>query len=115
MAQAEDYHLSQFKKGGRVVAGIADDEKRLGELGIHMSHDTFDTLKSRLIMPDAVREVIAHAEATGDKLYLPGKNRYLARMSHDRATIYVDYSVELAGGYTIHTAYGHQVEIKEGP
>jgi hypothetical protein len=114
MAQAEDYHLNQFKKGGRVVAGIVDDEKRLGELGIHMSHDTFKIMKSRLIRPDAVKEVIAHAEATGDKLYLPGKNRCLARMRRDSATIYVDYSVEPAGGYTIHTAYGHEVEIKEG-
>ena len=96
------------------MAGIADDEKRLGELGIHMSHDTFNTIKSRLIRPDAVKEVIAHAESTGDKLYLPGKNRYLARMRHYGATIYVDYSVELAGGYTILTAYGHEVEIKEG-
>ena len=96
------------------MSDIMDDEKRLGELGFHMSHDTFKTIRSRLIMPDAVKEVIAHAEATGDKLYLPGKNRYLARMRHYRATIYVDYSLELAGGYTIHTAYGHEVEIKEG-
>ena len=96
------------------MSDIVDDEKRLGELGLHMSHDTFNTMKSRLIRPDAVKEVIAHAEATGDKLYLPGKNRYLARMSHDLATIYVDYSVELAGGYTVHTAYGYNVEIKEG-
>ena len=96
------------------MSDIVDDEKRLGEFGLHMSHDTFNTMKSRLIMPDAVKEVIAHAEATGDKLYLPGKNRYLARMSHDLATIYVDYSVELAGGYTVHTAYGYNVEIKEG-
>ena len=94
---------------------MVDDEKRLGELGIHMSHNTFNTIKSRLIMPDALKEVIAHAEATGDKLYLPGKNRYLARMSHDLATIYVDYSVGPAGGYTVHTAYGYKVEIKEGP
>ena len=91
-----------------------DDEKRLGELGFHMSHDTFKTMRSRLIRPDAVREVIVHAEATGDKLYLPGKNRYLARMRHYGATIYVDYSVEPSGGYTIHTAYGYNVEIKEG-
>jgi hypothetical protein len=110
----EDYHLNQFKKGRRVVSDGADDEKRLGELGFHMSHDTFKIMKSRLIRPDAVKEVIAHAEATGDKLYLPGKNRYLARMRRDSATIYVDYSVEPAGGYTIHTAYGHEVEIKEG-
>jgi hypothetical protein len=96
------------------VSDTADDEKRLGELGLHMSHDTFNTMKSRLIRPDAVKEVIAHAEATGDKLYLPGKNRYLARMRRDSATIYVDYSVEPAGSYTIHTAYGHEVEIKEG-
>ena len=96
------------------MSDIVDDEKRLGELGIHMSHDTFNTMKSRLIMPDAVKEVIAHAEATGDKLYLPGQNRYLARMRHYNATIYVDYSVDPAGGYTINTSYGHEVEIKEG-
>lgn len=96
------------------MSDIVDDEKRLGELGIHMSHDTFKLMKSRLIRPDAVKDVIAHAEATGDKLYLPGKNRYLARMRRDSATIYVDYSVEPAGGYTIHTAYGHEVEIEEG-
>lgn len=96
------------------MSDIVGDEKRLGELGIHMSHDTFKIIKSRLIRPDAVKEVIAHAEATGDKLYLPGKNRYLARRRRDNATIYVDYSVEPAGGYTIHTAYGHEVEIEEG-
>ena len=93
---------------------MVDDEKRLGELGFHMSHDTFNTIKSRLIMPDALKEVITHAEATGDKLYLPGKNRYLARMRHYNSTIYVDYSVDPAGGYTVNTAYGHEVEIKEG-
>ncbi len=96
------------------MADRVDDEKHLAELGIHMSHDTFNIIRSRLIMADAVREVIVHAEATGDKLYLPGKNRYLARMRHYNATIYVDYSVDPAGGYTINTAYGHEVEIKEG-
>lgn len=96
------------------MSDIVDDEKRLRELGIHMSLDTSKIMKSRLIRPDAVKEVIDHAEATGNKLYLPGKNRYLARMRHDSATIYVDYSVEPAGGYTVHTAYGHEVEVTEG-
>jgi hypothetical protein len=96
------------------VSDIIDDEKRLAALGIHISHDIYKLIRSRLIWPDALKEVIAHAEATGDKLYLPGKNRYLARMKRDGATIYVDYSLEPAGGYTIHAAYGHQVEIKEG-
>ena len=96
------------------MSDTVDDEKRLEELGIHMSHDTFKIMKSRLIRPDAIKEVIAHAEATGDKLYVPGKNRYLARRRRNSATIYVDYSVEPAGGYTIHTAYGHEAEIEEG-
>ncbi len=96
------------------MSDILDDEKHLAALGIHISHDIFKVIRSRLIWPYALKEVIDHAEATGDKLYLPGQNRYLARMRRDSATIYVDYSVEPAGGCTIHTAYGHQVEIKEG-
>ena len=69
-------------------------------------------MEQRHILDDDVKQVIANAEATGEKLYQAEGNRYLAKVALPNATFYVEYSVS-NGGYEVHTAYSHRSKIIE--
>jgi hypothetical protein len=70
-------------------------------------------LDDRHILDQDVKQVISHAEATGEKLYQPGGDRYLAKLQTDNATFYVEYSPS-GDGYQVHTAYFHRSQLMEG-
>jgi hypothetical protein len=70
-------------------------------------------LDERHILDQDVKQTISTAEATGEKLYEPGSERYLAKLKTANATFYVEYSPS-GDGYRVHTAYFHRSEIMEG-
>ena len=80
------------------------------ETQITKSDEVAALLERRHIPDDDIRQVISNAEATDDKLFQPGGNRYLAKMRLGNITLNVEYSVT-DGGYTIHTAYSHRMQI----
>ncbi len=69
-------------------------------------------LQERYIQEDDIKPVIESAETSGEKLYQPGTDVYLAKKTIGEATFYVSYSPSDAG-YIIHTAYVHRSLILE--
>lgn len=88
-------------------------EEGQGEVAIIKDQRVTQLLDERHILDEDIKQVISIAEATGEKLYQPGTERYLAKLKADNATFYVEYS-PLGDGYEVHTAYFHRSEIMEG-
>ena len=82
------------------------------EIKLIKSDAVASLMEQRHILEDDVKQVIYNAEATGDKLFQPEGNRYLAKMTLLNATFYVEYSVA-DGNYVVHTAYSHRSKIIE--
>jgi hypothetical protein len=80
------------------------------ELIIIKDETVASLMEQRHILDDDIKQVIYNAEATGEKLYQPEENRYLAKMRLSEATFYVEYSV-VSDGYVVHTAYSHRSEM----
>ena len=83
------------------------------EIQLIKSDAVASLLEQRHILDDDVKQVIHNAEVTGEKLYQPEGNRYLAKMRLSNAAFYVEYSVA-SDGYVVHSAYSHRSEIMEG-
>jgi hypothetical protein len=88
-------------------------EENQGEIVLIKGEGIATLLDNRHIIDEDVRQVISHAEATGEKLYQEGRERYLAKLKTANATFYVEYSPS-PGGYRVHSAYFHRSEIMEG-
>lgn len=69
-------------------------------------------LEKKLILQDDIRQVIRHAEASGEKL-LDG-NRFVASHRPVRITYWVEYTVE-DGRYVVHRAYSHRMDVEIAP
>jgi glutamate synthase (NADPH/NADH) small chain len=67
-------------------------------------------LEMRHVQADEVKQVIYHAETTGEKLYQPGANKYLGKLKIGRATFYVDYELG-ESSFIVRSAYAHRSEI----
>lgn len=70
-------------------------------------------LDQRHIVDSDIEQVISHAESTGEKLYQPDGNSFLAKKQLANATFYVEYSIG-EDGYRLHSAYFHRSEFMEG-
>ena len=82
------------------------------EIQLTKSDAVASVLEERHILDDDIKQVIYNAETTGDKLFQPEGNRYLAKLTLSEATFYVEYSVA-DGNYVVHTAYSHRSTIVE--
>jgi glutamate synthase (NADPH/NADH) small chain len=70
-------------------------------------------LERRHVLDKDIKQVIKHAEETGEKLYQPDGDRFLAKATLSEATFYVEYSIS-GESFVIHTAYTHRSKIVEG-
>lgn len=100
-------------------------EKNSTNMQFSMSDDVAALLEERHILEDNLREVIQHAESTGDKLYGPRGKRFLGKLVTKRPmtnqftgrmvvwefTCYVEYSMT-DKGYEVHSAYSHNAAIE---
>jgi len=71
-------------------------------------------LDSRHILDDEIKIVIHNAESTGEKLYQPEGNKFLAKKRIGEVTYYVEYSAGEENTYIVHTAYSHRATLLEG-
>lgn len=78
---------------------------------IRMSDQVRNLMTERAISDDYIKQVIHHAETTGDKLYQRESNRYLARCRMGEVTVYAEYSESENDDYTVHTAYWHRAKV----
>jgi hypothetical protein len=83
-----------------------------GEIKLQIDDKVKQLMGERHISEDELQQVIQHAEAEGDKLYVPDANKYLAKLKIGKATFYAEYSIE-GGNYVVCSAYVHKAELKE--
>ncbi|HNR11954.1 MAG TPA: hypothetical protein PLG17_02535 [Thermodesulfobacteriota bacterium] len=69
-------------------------------------------LDERLILLEAVQEVIYHAEASGRKLVNQQTGHFLASFRPTSVTYWVEYSIAQAR-YVVHNAYCHRMQAEE--
>jgi len=67
-------------------------------------------LEMRHVLEDEVKQVIYHAENTGEKLYKPDINRFLGKLKIGKVTFYADYSYG-DGKFILKYGYAHRSEI----
>ena len=80
------------------------------ELKLEISEDVKGRLEMRHILEDDIKQVIDHAETTGEKLYQIESNKLLGKLKIGKATFYVEYSLG-AGSFIIESAYAHKSEV----
>jgi len=79
------------------------------DMKLDIGEEVRELLESRGMRTEDVAVVIGNAEQTGEKLYRD--DRYLAQLRIGEVTFYVEYSVDDAGGYRVHTGYAHKALI----
>ena len=79
---------------------------------LKLSDELKKVLDERHLLEDEIKQVISHAEESGEKLFQPGTNIYLSKLRIGTATFYVKYSAE-GDGYTVNSAYAHKSEVTE--
>jgi len=77
------------------------------------SAEVNEAMELRHILDDEIKMVIHHAESSGEKLYQPESNKFLAKLKIGEATFYAEYSVADGNTYTVHTAYAHKTKVEE--
>ena len=83
------------------------------EMMLEKTEFVHNLLQTRHILEEDLKQVIQHAENTGEKLYQPDSDRFLSKLRIGEASFYVEYS-PIEGGYRIHTAYAHRSIIAGG-
>ena len=81
-------------------------------INIQKSDSVSSLLEERHILDEDIKQVIYYGETTGEKLYIPDENRYLAKLEFSNAIFYVDYSIA-DDSYIVNTAYGHRAKFVE--
>ena len=84
----------------------------MGELILIKNVAVVSLLDKRHIFDDDIKQVIKNAEESGEKLYAPEEDKYLAKMWLSEAMFYVEYTSS-AEGYVVHSAYTHRSEFVE--
>ncbi len=82
------------------------------DVKLTLSDEVKKVLDERHVLEDEVKQVISHAEESGEKLFQPGTNLYLSKLKIGEATFYAEYSVE-EYGCSVRSAYVHKTEIMD--
>jgi hypothetical protein len=80
------------------------------EIQLEISPEVNKYLEMRHVLEDEVKQVIFHAETTGEKLYQPEANRYLGKLKIGKATFYAEYSCG-EEKFIVRYGYAHRSEI----
>ena len=96
--------MSPRKKKITSVGGSWEDIK------LKINEKVRQRLEMRHILDDDIKQVIHHAEITGEKLYQIDSDKLLAKLRIGSATFYVEYS-QGTGSFIVESAYAHKSEI----
>jgi len=86
---------------------VPDEEQKLK---LNISPEVLARLEKRMILMDDVRKVIAHAEATGKKIWNPQTGRLIASHRPAAVTYWVEYTIQQEE-FVVHNAYSHRMEV----
>ena len=90
-----------------------NEQEGQNEMTLIKDEGVTSLLEDRYIIDEDLRQVIHNAEKSGEKLFQPEGDRYLAKLTISDATFYVEYSIS-DDSYRIHTAYFHRSEFVNG-
>ncbi|TEB07599.1 Glutamate synthase (NADPH) small chain [Pelotomaculum schinkii] len=93
---------------GESIAGRKDCEA----ITLNISSQVRDVLEKRMILDDDIKQVIAHAEGTGQKLLDQKAGHLIAHLKPSLVTYWVEYLPE-RDGYIIYNAYSHRIQVRE--
>jgi len=79
---------------------------------LEISDEMKSFMQVRHILDEDVKRVIDYAEKTGNKLYKPESDMFLAKLRVKEVYFYVEYS-PIESGFRIHTAYSHRFLMEE--
>jgi NADPH-dependent glutamate synthase beta subunit-like oxidoreductase len=88
-------------------------ERTAGEgdpMNLIVSPEVQALMEKRMILAEDVEGVIAHAEASGDKIEDRATGHFIASHRPVNVTYWVEYSVD-ATGFVIHNTYSHRMEV----
>ena len=77
---------------------------------LRMSGDIQRMMEERGIRDEDIRQVLAHAESSGEKLYVEGENRFLAKKTLENFTPNVEYTIN-GGEVEILDVYSYIVRL----
>ena len=97
------------ERWGEPVTEQAESE----HIRLYLSDEVLALMEERLILAADVRQVIAHAERSGQKLRAPQSGHFLAQHRPHAVTYWVEYAPE-ADGFRVFNAYSHRMEVGEG-
>ena len=69
-------------------------------------------MEQRMILLDDVRQVISHAEVSGEKMLNQETGRQIARFRPGCVTYWVEYTAK-ESGFIVHNAYSHRMSVVE--
>ena len=81
-------------------------------LRLYIEPDVFSEMEDRMILVRNVQRLIFEAESSGRRILDPSSGRYTASSKPGVVTYWAEYSPE-RGGYRLHRAYSHRLEIKD--
>jgi glutamate synthase (NADPH) small chain len=67
-------------------------------------------MEQRMITAEDIRQVIAHAESTGEKMEDPTAGRFLATYRPAVVSYWVEYSIQ-GKAFAVHNAYSHRMKV----
>jgi glutamate synthase (NADPH) small chain len=94
----------------RVWSEMPDNMTARETIKLVISPDMAERLDRRRILTDDLKQVILHAEASGERLFHPPSGRYKAAYAPYKVTFWVEYT-PTGQGYVVHNAYAHRMEV----
>lgn len=83
-----------------------------GSFRLNVPDSVKKILDERMLELDDIKQVVMHAENTGEKIMNAGTRHYISHLVIGNVTCWAEYSVR-DDGYTLHNAYFHRVSIRE--
>ena len=90
-------------------------DEPVSTIELSVSAEVAADLERKLILLDDVRQTIAHAEASGEKLIDAATGHFIASHRLVAITYWVEYAPRAAGhgGYTLFRAYSHRMQLEQ--
>ena len=80
------------------------------DINLELSPEVEAELDNRRILMEDLRQVIRHAEASGERLFNPHNGHYKAAYCPRKVTFWVEYT-PAGEKYVVHNAYAHRMEV----
>ncbi len=109
ISQKRENRLLVKREVLRLFGEEAPPQRERGKMLV-VSEELRRVLDERLILLEDAEEVVLQAEESGKRLQNPKTGHYIAHWQKGYLTYWVEYS-PCEGGFTLHNAYSHRLEI----